>query len=57
MNIRAFNNGIKVHEGTLDAFLRDNDNDEWLTAECAKLNVQHRVEFREISGDWVIERC
>ena len=56
MDIRVYNDGLKVHEGTLEKFLQDNANDEWLTAECAKLNVQPRVAFHEISGEWIIEK-
>jgi len=56
MEIMVHNDGNEVFNGSLSQFLEDNDNDEWLTEECGKLETVERVEFRAISGDWVIVR-
>jgi hypothetical protein len=56
MEIKVFNDGAEVFDGLLADFLADNDNDEWLTKECSKLESARQIEFREISGDWVIIR-
>lgn len=56
MNIKVYNDGKEVFCGPVSQFLEDNDNDEWLTEECSKLNNVNVVEFSEISGDWRIEK-
>ncbi len=56
MDIKVYNDGELVHTGTLAEFLADNDGDEWLTEICAGLENSDRVDFTEISGEWVIER-
>lgn len=56
MLIRVLNDGKDVFQGPLSQFLADNDNDEWLTEECTKLDSADSIEFREISGDWRIEK-
>jgi len=54
MNIQVCNNGVGVFNGPASQFLSDNDNDEWLTEECSKLENVDRIEFSELSGDWEI---
>jgi len=54
MEITVHNDGNEVFNGSLSQFLEDNDNDEWLTEECGKLDTVDQIEFRAISGDWVI---
>jgi hypothetical protein len=57
MNITVYNDGELVHTGTLDEFLGDNGNDEWLTEQCARLETSERIEFDDFhSGNWVVER-
>lgn len=56
MNVRVYNDGKEVFCGTLKQFLDDNGNDEWLTEECKKLHNTGIVEFKELSGDWRIEK-
>lgn len=56
MLIRVLNDGKDVFQGPLSQFLADNDNDEWLTEECKKLDSADIIEFSEISGDWRIEK-
>lgn len=56
MIIKVYNDGQEVFNGPLSQFLNDNDNDEWLTEECKKLDTTNRIEFCEISGDWAIEK-
>lgn len=56
MNVKVYNDGKEVFSGSVSQFLADNDNDEWLTKECEKLNKVNHIEFREISGDWRIEK-
>lgn len=56
MIIKVYNDGNEVFHGPVSVFLADNDNDEWLTEECKKLETVNHVEFSEISGDWRIER-
>ena len=54
MEITVHNDGNEVFNGSLSQCLEDNDNDEWLTEECSKLDTVDHIEFRAISGDWVI---
>jgi hypothetical protein len=54
MIITVFNDGNEVFHGSVSQFLADNDNDEWLTEECKKLEHTNQIEFTEISGDWRI---
>lgn len=54
MNIKVFNDGNEVFSGPLSQFLADNDNDESLVEQCNQLETVDKVEFREISGDWLI---
>lgn len=54
MKVLVYNDGNEVFNGPLAQFLEDNDNDEWMTEECSKLETTDRIEFREISGDWMI---
>ena len=56
MRILVLNNGVEVFNGPVSQFLEDNDNDGWLSEECAKLETVDRIEFSEISGDWVIAK-
>jgi len=56
MKIRVYNDGKEVFCGPLIQFLEDNKHDGWLTEECKKLHITGIVEFKEISGDWRIEK-
>jgi len=56
MDVRVYNDGKEVFNGPVSQFLADNDNDEWLTEECKKLDSVDTIEFSEISGDWRIEK-
>lgn len=56
MSVTVYNDGNEVFSGDVAEFLADNGNDEWLTEMCAGLESADRVEFAEISGEWVIER-
>lgn len=56
MDVKVYNDGQMVFQGPLSQFLADNDNDEWLTEECQQLENVNQIEFREISGDWRVER-
>jgi len=56
MVIKVTCDGENVFEGTLEKFLLDNDNEEWLVNECKKLENHDGISFSEISGDWVIEK-
>lgn len=54
MNVKVYNDGVEVFEGSLVEFLADNENEEWLAEECAKLESADCVEFSEISGQWKV---
>lgn len=54
MDIKVFNDGEEVFDGPLEQFLLDNDNDEYLVSECAKLNSTDQIELNEFSGHWLI---
>lgn len=56
MNIKVYNNDDLVFQGSLEQFLEDNQFDEWLVEECAKLQNQNIVEFSYFNGEWRIER-
>jgi hypothetical protein len=56
MTIKVYNDDNEVFHGPVSQFLADNDNDEWLTKECKKLETVNQIEFTEISGDWRIEK-
>lgn len=54
MDITVYNDGNEVFNGSLVQFLSDNENDEWLTEECSRLETTDRIEFSVFSGDWEI---
>lgn len=57
MNVKVYNDGELVHDGTLAELLAENDGDEWLAEMCAGLENSDRVEFEDFhSGNWVVER-
>jgi hypothetical protein len=56
MLINVYNNNNLVFTGTLDKFLSDNQEDEFLITECQKLNNSNVIEFKHFhSGDWKAE--
>jgi ABC-type uncharacterized transport system ATPase subunit len=57
MLIKVYNDGQLVHDGELQDFLNDNENDEWLTEEMEKLEEQQTVEFNAFSGHWLITKA
>ena len=62
MKIKVYNdsdfsgNYEQIFEGTTEQFLIDNDYDDFVTEQCARLQNENIIEFREISGDWRIEK-
>jgi hypothetical protein len=56
MIIKVLCNNENVFKGTLEQFLLDNDNEEWLVNECNNLRNNNKIEFNEISGNWIIEK-
>lgn len=47
MKVKVFIDENEVFTGTLNKFLQDNDNDEWLVDECRKIHEQDVVEFED----------
>ncbi len=55
--VNVYNEGQKVFNGTVQQFLEDNDNDEWLTQVCENLSEKDIVDFSEYQiGNWVIAK-
>jgi hypothetical protein len=55
--VNVYNEGQKVFNGTVQQFLDDNDNDEWLTQVCEELSKKDVVDFSEYQiGNWIIAK-
>jgi hypothetical protein len=55
--VNVYNEGNKVFNGTVQQFLEDNDNDEWLTQVCEELSKKDVVDFSEYQiGNWIIAK-
>ncbi|MSU03107.1 hypothetical protein [Tissierella pigra] len=54
--IKAYNDNRLVFEGSLNEFIKDNEDDLDLATEVAKLDHQDSIEFNFYhSGNWRIE--
>lgn len=56
MKIKVYNNNELVHDGSLSKFLKDNQNDQWLTHECKQLHNRNKITLQVFSGIWEIEK-